>query len=102
MKTTREVQRCLTTELDDHTLNESLRLLEWTTIQPLADVQHILMRQRLEEQQIRSVIIRRNRLRIRVDHDRFDPQVLHRECRLHAAVVELDALPDAVRPAADD
>ena len=39
---------------------------------------------------------------IRVDHDRLEALLAQRERRLHAAVVELDALPDAVRAAAED
>ena len=60
------------------------------------------MRQRLEEEQIAGVVIGADRLRVGVDHHRFDAQLPHRERRLHAAVVELDPLADAVRPAADD
>src|SRR5438046_2119828 len=63
---------------------------------------HVFMRERFEEKQIARVIIRRNRLRIGVDHHRLDPQLLHRKRGLHAAIVELDPLPDAVGAPADD
>src|SRR5690606_7272618 len=48
------------------------------------------------------VVIRRDRLRIAVDHDRLEADLLERERGVHAAIVELDALPDAVRPAAEN
>ncbi len=60
------------------------------------------MRQRLEKEQIGRVIIRRNRFRVRVDHDRFIAKFLHRERCVYAAVVELNPLPNPIRPAADD
>ena len=60
------------------------------------------MRQRLEEEQIAGVVIGADGFGIGVDHHRFDAEFLHRERGLHAAVVELDALADAVGAAADD
>ncbi len=66
------------------------------------DVHHVLVRQRLEEEQVRGVVVGRDRLGVRVDHDRLAPDLLDREGGVHAAVVELDALADAVRAAAQD
>src|SRR5207248_108658 len=40
-------------------------------------------------------------LRVAVDHDRLVAVLAQRERRVHAAVVELDALPDAVRSATE-
>src|SRR5262249_61966792 len=41
-------------------------------------------------------------LRVAIDHDRLEAFVAQRERRVTAAVVELDALPDAVRAAPED
>ena len=66
------------------------------------DLEHVLERQRLEVQLVRDVEVGRDRLGIRVDHDRLVPLLAERHHRAHAAVVELDALPDPVRTAAED
>ena len=50
----------------------------------------------------RRVVVGRHRLGVAVDHDRLDALLAQRHRRVHAAVVELDALADAVRPAAED
>ena len=88
----RQVERRLPAELHDH----ALRLLG------LDDVQHVLERQRLEVQPVGGVVVGADRLRVAVDHDRLVAQVAQREAGMDAAVVELDALADAVRPAAQD
>ncbi len=71
---------------------------------PLAldHVQHMLQRQRLEVEPVGGVVVGGDRLRVAVDHDRLVAHLRQREGRLAAAVVELDALPDAVRAAAQD
>ena len=69
-------------------------------LQTVADVEDVFGGQRLEEENVRGVVVGRNRFRIRVDHDRLDAQFLQSERGLAAAVVELDALPDPVRAAA--
>ena len=63
---------------------------------------HVLERERLEVQPVGGVVVGRHRLRVAVDHDRLEPFFPQREGRVTAAVVELDALADAVRPAAED
>ena len=88
----RELERRLTAELHDH----ALRLLA------LHDLEHVLERQRLEVQLVRRIEVRGDRFRIRVDHDRLEPALAQREHGAHAAVVELHALPDAIRAAAED
>ena len=88
----RELERRLPAELHDH----ALRLLA------LHDLEHVLERQRLEVQLVRGVEVGGDRLGVRVDHDRLEPLLAQRERGAHAAVVELDALPDAVRAAAED
>ena len=66
------------------------------------DLQHVLGRQRLEVEPVGGVVVGRHRLRIAVDHDGFIAGVVQREAGMAAAVVELDALADAVRAAAED
>jgi hypothetical protein len=65
------------------------------------DLEHVFQRQRLEVQAIRRVVVGRHGLRIAVDHDRLVAVFAHRQRGMHAAVVELDALADAVRAAAE-
>ncbi len=86
----RQLQRRLAAELHDHALG----LFE------VDDFHHVLEGQRLEIQAIRGVVIGRHGLRIAVDHDGFVTILAQRHRRVDAAVVELDALADAVRPAA--
>ena len=64
--------------------------------------EHVFERQRLEVQPVDGVVVGRDRLRVAVDHDRLEPLFAQREGGVTAAVVELDALADAVRAAAED
>ena len=66
------------------------------------DRRDVLEGERLEVQPIDGVVVGRDRLRVAVDHDRLEPVVAQGERRVHAAVVELDALPDPVGAAAED
>ncbi len=66
------------------------------------DLEHVLERQRFEIEAIRRVVVGRDRLRVAVDHDGLEPVFTQRQRGVHAAVVELDALADAVRTAAED
>ena len=87
-----EIERRLPAELDD----DAVRLLL------VADVEDVLERERLEEKFVAGVVVGRDGLRVRVDHDGLVPDFLQREGGVDATVVELDALADAVRPAAED
>ena len=87
-----QVQRRLPAKLHDHSVG----------LHPVADVQHVLGRQRLEEQQVAGVVIGTDRFGVRVDHDRLDAHLAQGEAGVAAAIVELDALADAVGPAAQD
>ena len=60
-----QVQWRLATELHDHSVG----------VQPIADIEHVLGRQWLEEQQVRGVVVGRNGFGIRVHHDALDPQL---------------------------
>jgi hypothetical protein len=86
----RQVERRLPAVLHDHA--PGLFLVD--------DLEHVLEGERLEIQAVGGVVVGRHRLRIAVDHDGLEAIVAQRERGVHAAVVELDALPDAVRPAA--
>ena len=66
------------------------------------DLQHVLGGERLEIEPVGGVVVGRHRLRIAVDHDGLVADLVQREGGVAAAVVELDALADAVRPAAED
>ncbi len=66
------------------------------------DLQHVFGRQRLEVEPVRGVVVGRHRLRIAIDHDGLVAGLFQREAGMAAAIVELDALADAVRPAAED
>ena len=66
------------------------------------NVQHVLERQRLEEKLVAGVVVGGDSFRVGVDHERLEALLLQREGGVYAAVVELDALPDPVRPAAED
>ena len=87
----RELQRRLAAVLHD----EALRLFL------VDDLQHVFERQRLEVQAVGRVVVGRHGFRIAVDHDRLVAVLAKRERGMDAAVVELDALPDAVRAAAE-
>ncbi len=88
----REVQRRLPAELRDGA----------PAFLPLVNVQHVFQRERLEEELVARVVIGGNGFRVRVHHERLEAVLLERERRVDAAVIELDALADAVRPAAED
>ena len=87
-----ELERRLAAELHDHALG----LLD------LDDREHVLERQRLEVQAVGGVVVGRDRLGVAVDHHRVAAGLAHGHRGVHAAVVELDALADAVGPRAED
>ena len=58
--------------------------------------------QRLEVEAVGGVVVGRHRLRVAVDHDGLVAGLAQRETGVAAAIVELDALADAVRAAAED
>jgi hypothetical protein len=90
LEVARQLERRLAAELHDHALG----LLDGD------DLQHVLERQRLEIEAVGGVVVGRDGLRVAVDHDGLEAVLAQRERRVHAAVVELDALADAVGPAA--
>ena len=88
----------MTSELNDHTDHTPGPVwdLSAASVQTLEDVERVLERQWLEEQKVARVVVGADGLRVGVDHHRFETHVLAGECRLAAAVVELDPLPDPV------
>src|SRR5581483_6103565 len=64
------------------------------------DRDDVLEGERLEIEAVRDVVIGRDGFRIAIDHDRLEAGVLEGEACVNAAIVELDALSDAVWAAA--
>ena len=62
----------------------------------------ILIRERLEVQPVRGVVVGADGFRVAVDHDGLEPGFLQRIGRVDAAIVEFDALADAVGSAPED
>ena len=87
-----QLQRGLSAVLNDDTV----RLLQ------LDDLQHVLQGERLEVKPIGGVVIRGYGLGVAVDHDALETVLPRRQRCVNAAVVELNALPDAVRSAAEN
>ena len=67
----------------------------------LVNAQHVFHGERFEVELVGDVVVGGDGLRVAVDHDRLEARVAQREGRVHAAVVELDPLPDAVGTAAE-
>ena len=68
----------------------------------IVNVEHVLESERLKVKFVARVVIGRDRLRIRIDHDRFESELAQRKGGVHAAVIELNSLADTVRPAPQD
>ena len=66
------------------------------------DLEHVLEGERLEVQPVGGVVVGGDGLGVAVDHDRLVAGLAQRQRGVHAGVVELDALPDPVRPGAED
>ena len=64
------------------------------------DAQHVLQGQGLEVELVRGVVVRGHGLGIAVHHDGLETQLLQGQGGMDAAIVELDALADAVGAAA--
>src|SRR5207245_8898845 len=68
----------------------------------LIDVQHVLQREGLEEKFVARIIIGRDGFRVGIDHERLEAVLLKRERRMNTAVIEFDALADAIRAATEN
>ena len=91
-----ELQRRLAAELDDDAEQLAAALLD------ARDLDHVLGGQRLEIEPVGGVVVGRDRLGIAIDHDGLDAGLAQRIGGMDAAIVELDALADAVGAAAED
>ena len=96
----RELQRRLAAERDDDA--PRARRAPAASCSRVADVEHVFVGERLEEEAVARVVVGGDGLGIAVDHHRLVARVAQRERGVHAAVVELDALADPVRTAAED
>ena len=92
----RQAERGLAAELADHPGDRAGLPLG------VHDLEHVLQRERLEVEPVGGVVVGRHGLGVAVDHDRLVAGLGQRQRRVHAGVVELDALPDPVRPGAED
>ena len=99
-----QVKRRLPAELNDHAYNQPRPAAGPWNGRPLSRWQMFRMSSCVSgsKKKVAGVIIRRNRFGIRIDHHRLDPQGLHGEGRVNAAVIKLDPLTDAVGASADD
>ena len=88
----RELQRRLAAELD----HDAVGLLA------LAHREHAGGVERLEVEAVGRVVVGRDGLRVAIDHHRLVAERPERLNGVDAAVVELDPLPDPVRPRAED
>src|SRR5439155_23320905 len=92
LETARQLEWGLSAELDRHAVGALA----------LADGQHLLETERLEVKAIGCVVIGRDRLRVAVHHHGLVAEGTEALRRVDAAVVDLDALADAVRSRAED
>ena len=91
-----EVERRLAAELDDHAdLRAGLRFV-------VVDGENVFKHERLKVEAVAGVVVGGDGLRVAVDHDGLVAVVLERESGVAAAVVELDALADAVGAGAEN
>ena len=88
----RQVQRGLAAELGDGA----------PAFFPLVNVQDVFQGERLEEQFVAGVVIGGDGFRVGIDHQSFKAVLLQGEGGVNAAVIELDALADAVGAAAQN
>ena len=88
----RELERRLTAELHDHALGALT----------IDDLENVLEGERLEVQLVRGIEVRGDRFGIRVDHDRLEALLPQRDGGADAAVIELHALANTIRSAAED
>ena len=92
----RQTQRGLPAQLHDDAGDRAGGLLGCD------DLEDVLEGERLEVEPVGGVVVGGDGLGVAVDHHRLEPRVGQREAGVHAGVVELHPLPDAVRPAAED
>ena len=82
----REVEGRLTAELHDDSIGFFL----------VADIKNVFEGEGLEVELVRGIVVGRDGLGVGINHDRFVAEFAEGEAGVDAAVVELDALADAV------
>ncbi len=92
LQSSRQVQRRLTAELNDHAIG----------FNRIADVEYVFDRQRLKEQDVRRVVVGADRFRVAIDHHAFDSDFAERETGVTAAVIEFNSLADSIGSPAQD
>ncbi|MCG3141142.1 MAG: hypothetical protein HDKAJFGB_02357 [Anaerolineae bacterium] len=88
----REIQRRLSAKLNQHAVG----------FFTFNHVHHIFKRDGFKIQTVGGVVIGADRFGIAIQHNRFDAQVLKRVTGMNTAIIKLDALPDAIRSAAEN
>ena len=68
----------------------------------IINVEHILQSERLKIKFVARIVIGGNRFRIRIHHNRFESELAQSEGGVNAAIIEFNALADAVRAAAQN
>ena len=91
-----EVQRCLAAELDD----DAEHLV--VDVFALVDVEHVFEGEGLKVELVGGVVVGGDGLGVGIDHDGLVAELAQGEAGVDAAVIELDALTDAVRAATED
>ncbi len=92
LQTQRQVKRGLAAELGDRAPAPFA----------LVNVEDVFEGERLEEQFVARVVVGGDGFGVGIDHQRFKSVLAKGESGVDAAVVEFDALPDTIRPAAED
>src|SRR5205807_5803378 len=87
-----EIERRLSTELHHYAFGLFL----------VVNIEHVLKRKRLKIKFVASVVIGRNRFRIGIYHDGFETELAQSEGGVDAAIIEFDALADAVGTATEN
>jgi hypothetical protein len=72
------------------------------TVFALVDVEHVFEREGLKVELVAGVVVGGDGLGVGIDHDGLVAELAQGEAGMDAAVVELDALADAVRAATED
>ena len=92
LQTQRQIKRGLAAELSDGA----------PAAFALVNVEDVFEGKRLEEQFVARVVVGGDGFGVGIDHQGFEPVFAKGESGVHAAVVEFDALPDTIWPAAED
>src|SRR6266516_6242476 len=87
-----EIERRLSAELHDYAFGFFL----------IVNIEHVLKRKRLKIKFVAGIVIGRNRFRIGVNHDGFETELAQGEGGVDAAIIEFDALANAVGPATEN